>query len=449
MFWILTILMTAAVALLLISALRRAGADAVPAAAFDMQVYREQLKEIDRDLARNVIDAEEAERLRIEVSRRILDADKKIQKETAQGHKGKRFDPVTAGVTVLIVFAITFATYAGSARILNWLGVSDARLITLKEQTDFSVSVFGRDYTLALIFDGVGAPGYGDLPHQARIQTAEMARDTRPSQAVAEQEFETRRTSAGRPPAVSRDQALLQQLRDILENRPDDLQGYVLLATTEARMQNFAAAHRAQARVIELLGDQVTAEDYADHAELMVLAAGGYVSPEAEAALDGALARDPNNGRARYYSGLMFSQIGRPDVAFRIWQQQLDEGPANAPWIAPIMRQIELVAMRAGAQFTLPDMLTGPTADDIAAAQDMDPEDRNAMIQGMVNGLADRLSTAGGPPEDWARLIQAYGVLGQTDRARAVWVDAQQAFQGLDDALEVIESAARRAGVAD
>jgi cytochrome c-type biogenesis protein CcmH len=80
------------------------------------------------------------------------------------------------------------------------------------------------------------------------------------------------------------------------------------------------------------------------------------------------------------------------------------------------------------------------------AAEAMSADDRQAMIQGMVEGLATRLATEGGPPEDWARLIAALGVLGQTERARAILSEARTVFP--DAAMRApIEAAAAQAGL--
>ena len=132
--------------------------------------------------------------------------------------------------------------------------------------------------------------------------------------------------------------------------RADDLSVGVikgLLARNEAALGNFKAAYEAQQAVLSIKGAEATASDYADYADMMILAAGGYVSPEAENALRGALARDASNGTARYYMGLMAAQTGRPDQAFRVWDALLKEGPSDAPWIAPIRSQIEEMAARA------------------------------------------------------------------------------------------------------
>jgi cytochrome c-type biogenesis protein CcmH len=156
---------------------------------------------------------------------------------------------------------------------------------------------------------------------------------------------------------------------------------------------NFRAGRIAQERLIELLGDDVEGAHYIDLAEMMILAAGGYVSPEAEAALSRGLEMEPRNGTARYYAGLMYAQQGRPDLAFPIWRNLMAESTADAPWLEPIRLQIEEVAALAGDPVRLADLpqpqsvpAPGPSPEQMEAASEMAPEDRAAMIEGMVAG---------------------------------------------------------------
>ena len=79
----------------------------------------------------------------------------------------------------------------------------------------------------------------------------------------------------------------------------------------------------------------------------------------------------------------------------------------------------------------------------------MTPEERQQMIRGMVEGLSQRLATEGGTAQEWARLIGAYGVLGETGKARQIWAEARETFAGRAQALEVLRAAAARAGVAE
>jgi cytochrome c-type biogenesis protein CcmH len=141
----------------------------------------------------------------------------------------------------------------------------------------------------------------------------------------------------------------------------------------------------------------------------------------------------------------MYAQQGRPDLAFPIWRNLMAESTADAPWLDPIRLQIEEVAALAGERVTLADLpqpaapaAPGPTPEQIEAAAEMAPEDRSAMIEGMVAGLADRLATEGGPPEDWARLITAFGVLGR-DRT-----GARRLRRGADRLRRQSRSAQRR-----
>jgi cytochrome c-type biogenesis protein CcmH len=406
LFWIFTGAMALAAALILTTALMRGQRAAEPGAASDLQVYRDQLAEVDRDLARGVIPPEEAERLRTEVSRRILAADTAAR----SGAAGARRQPklVSTAMAALVVIAVIGGGYG--------------------------------------VYLAIGAPGYPDLPRAERIAAAEAARADRPGQAEAEASM-----PAAAAPDVPQDYLdLVQRLRGTVAERPDDLQGLTLLARSEAALGNYVAAYQAQQRILSVKGAGATAQDYADLADMMVLAAGGYVSPEAERALDAALTRDPRNGAARYYRGLMLAQTGRPDQAFRIWDGLLRESTPTAPWVPPIRAQIEEMAFRAGVSNYAPPepLLRGPSQDDIAAASEMSPEDRAAMIAGMVENLAQRLATEGGPPAQWAQLITGLGVLGDTERARAVWEEAQRVFDGMDDALQEIGAAAAQAGVA-
>lgn len=414
-FWLAAALISLAVAVPIVLALLRGRAPMAPTAAYDLQVYREQLKDVARDEARGVIDTAEAERLRLEISRRVLAADRALARAGA-GPAGAAPAPLSAALALGLVLALGGGTFA--------------------------------------LYTVVGAPGYGDLPLAERIAAARELRETRPSQAEAEAQI----PPDGRPsePADPRHADLIKQLRAVVAERPDDLQGMILLARNEAALGNFPAAHAAQARVIALKEGRATADDYAALADMLVVAAGGYVSPEAEAALREALAREARNGTAMYYWGLMQAQTGRPDIAFQAWRRLLQISEPDDPWLANIRAELPDLAWRAGVEYTLPPTpvpggapLRGPSAEDMANAAEMAPEDRQAMIRGMVAGLSDRLATNGGTAAEWAQLINALGVLGETEQARAIWGEAQQVFAATPEMLETVRAAARRAGVAE
>ncbi len=370
------------------------------AAELDVQVYKDQLKALDSDLERGVMSSEDAASARLEISRRLLAADKRVQDETGVGVDG-------VSKPFLAVIALILA--GGS---------------------------FGL-YTV------MGNPELPDQPLQARLEEARLARAERPNQAQAEA-----KTSEQSVEATEEYIDLIEKLRAVMKQRSEDAEGWAILALHESRIGNFSAAWMAKDKVISLIGDRATAGDYADLAEFMIFATNGYVSVEAEGALANALKLDPKSPRARYYSGLTLAQNGRPDVAYRMWVGLLEEGPADAPWVQSIRGQIGSVARAAGINTANIDA-PGPSAGDVQAADQMSEIERQEMIGGMVAGLADRLATDGGTPAEWARLIRAYGVLGQTGNAAAVWNEAQDVFSENAEALALLLEAAQAAEVSN
>lgn len=400
MFWALAILMIAVSLWAIGRPLLRNAGTGTRAAEQDLQVYKDQLDEVERDLARGVLGPEEAESARIEVSRRILAADKRVQAQAAA-----RAAAPALNRTVLALVALVLA--GGS------LGL----------------------YAL------LGNPGLPDRPLQERLAEAQQRRAARMDQAAAEALAGP--VEVGEVPQDYLD--LVAQLRQAVTERPDDIQGQRLLALHESRLGNYAAARVAQDKVAQLLGNAATGEDYAALGEYMIFAAGGYVSPQAEEALVQALNLDPENPRARYFSGLALAQNGRPDIAYQMWSGLLAEGPEDAPWIAPIRAQIGALARAAGIDpATAPP---GPTAEDIDNAGEMSADERQQMIRGMVAGLAERLATEGGSAQEWARLIRAYGVLGDPDKAALIWAEAKQTFADDPAAMAVLAPVAEELGI--
>lgn len=72
LFWILAAVLTAAVLLIIVPPLLRSGAAAPDRDAFDREVYRDQLDELERDRARGLINNAQAEAAKAEIARRML-----------------------------------------------------------------------------------------------------------------------------------------------------------------------------------------------------------------------------------------------------------------------------------------------------------------------------------------------------------------------------------------
>ena len=366
----------------------------------DIAIYRDQLAEVDRDLARGVLDETEAERTRTEISRRLLAAD-----------ANARTQATDTSVKANRVLAVVVA-----------LGIGGAA---------------------AGLYATLGAAGYGDVPRELRLSIGEERRQNRPSQLDAEalipipdnlDEFDD----------ATRE--LIQSRRAATFERPEDGPTWDVLVQTEAAIGQYHRATRAAERVIALEGPNAEIGDFVRLLDLMVAGTQGYVSPEAETVALTVLRQDPQNVAAQYYAGLMYAQNDRPDRAFALWRQVIEDSPQGTLHWNFAANQIAQVAAQMGVDYALPDQ-RGPTAEDFAAAEDMSPEDQQAMIQGMVGSLADRLATEGGPPQDWARLITSLVAIDQPEAAIVVLGEAEAIFGADVQAVNFIRRAAQEAGL--
>lgn len=343
----------------------------------DVAVYKDQLAEIDRDLAAGRVAPEEAEASRIEVSRRLLKAaerDRQAEGDTPAIARGRRVASI--GLTLLVLPAVAAAFY----------------------------------YRL-------GAPW-----------------EAMPKPAV-----EARGETKG-PNGMSLADMIARVEQHVRDN-PEDGRSYEVLAPVYMRIGRFDDAVNAWRRTIALLGD--SAIRAAGLGEALVGQAQGQVSAEARTVFDKALALDGGSVPARYYLALAALQDGKRDEARQKWQAMLDGAPPDAPWTAPVRRALAETDPNAGKAQELPQAqgAPGPSAGDVEAAAKMDPADRNAFIRSMVARLAEKLKQDGADPEGWARLVRAYGVLGEPARAEEATAQARKALAGDTEKLGKFEDA--------
>ncbi len=403
LFWIVAIAAAVIATVWILYPLLRPKASAATRSAYDVQIYKDQLKEVETDLARGTLTEEEAKASRTEVSRRLLAADAAQAAEHASGNAPKNASRILAAV-------VATAVLGGS---------------------------------VILYFD-LGVPGLPDLPLQQRLAD-------RPTQEEAEKAAVQASGAVDNLPEINqpdpRHVELVAQLQEVLKDRPDDLLGHRMLADNLAQLGRYIDARKAQSDVMRILGEDATADDWSAYAEIMIVAADYYVSPEAENALTMAINLDKTNPRARYYAGIAMLQREQPERTYQIWNDLLEEGPADAPWIPIIENQIDAVAAAAG--INRPAATRGPSAADIQAAGDMTEEERNSFIRSMVARLSERLASQGGTADEWAQPITALGNLGETDKAAAIWGEAQTTFAEDPAGLKTVTEAARGVGIAD
>ena len=240
-------------------------------------------------------------------------------------------------------------------------------------------------------------------------------------------------------------ESLIAQVENHVEQNPNDGRGWEVLAPVYMRLGRFDDAMRAWRNVIRLNGSNATRE--ADFGEAQVAAANGVVTADAKAAFGRALTLDGQNVMARFYMGMAADQDGRRADADKIWRELLASAPPGAPWIEVVRHAIARDAPGIAANAPPAPNAPGPSAADVAAAGQMNAQDRDQMIRGMVTRLADKLKQDGSDIDGWERLLRAYMVLGERDKAHAAAADARKALSRDSDKLRRIDAVIKGLGV--
>jgi cytochrome c-type biogenesis protein CcmH len=229
---------------------------------------------------------------------------------------------------------------------------------------------------------------------------------------------------------------LVAQVEAHLEKNPTDGRGWNVVAPVLTKLGRYDDAVRAYRNSITYNGDN--AERRADLGEALAGAAGGVVTAEAKAEFERAVAIKPDEAKARYFLGLAAAQDGRIAEAASIWRAMLEQASSDAPW-RPLV-QDALARVDGAAVPALP-------SDTVAAAKDMNQADRDAMIHTMVDRLATRLKQNGDDVEGWLRLVRAYMVLGDRDRAKSAQDDDSQSVANDAERLRQLNEGLKNIGL--
>jgi cytochrome c-type biogenesis protein CcmH len=225
-------------------------------------------------------------------------------------------------------------------------------------------------------------------------------------------------------PLASRDQgqsidAMIAQVEGHLARNPNDGRGWEVIAPVYLRLGRVEDAIKARRNALAFSGE--TSERQAGLGEALVAASDGKITPEARKSFARAVELDGGNIKARYFLGVAAEQDGQP---------------ADAPWAEFIRQEVTRVS---GAP--------GPSAEDVAAASRLAPDQQTAMVQTMVARLAERLHQDGSDIEGWLRLVRSYMVLGDRDKALAAVGDARRALAGDPEKLRKIEELVKGLGL--
>jgi cytochrome c-type biogenesis protein CcmH len=392
--WIILTLMACAVTVgLSIPLVRRYEAgvskDAKASATLELQ-----LAEVDRDLARGLLDEPTAEQARTDIRRRML--------QLVRSHDAPR--PLSSAWRSAILVGATAAT------------------------TLLAVAVYAR----------LGSPQLQTVTDMSGASTQPLAQ----AQSGAA--------------AVDTVDSMITRLEQRLQASPNDADGWRMLGWSYFNTQRYADARKAYNKARALAPDN--ADYMASEAEAMVQEQAGLVTPEAAKLFADVLQRDPGNERARFYDALRLEQAGQLVPAFEAWSSLIASASPDAAWLAEAQRHAQDLASKTGqaappALPKLPSLSEGAnappiTAEDMNAVQSMPAEDQQAMIKSMVERLANRLAENDQDADGWIRLMRSRLVLQDAAGANEAFAKAAAAFKGNATELARITSAAQALGIA-
>lgn len=261
---------------------------------------------------------------------------------------------------------------------------------------------------------------------------------------------------------------LMARLERRLEANPDNVEGWRMLGWSRFHLNQFAAAAAAYARAVELAPRRVKLR--LAYLEALVRADEGKMSPAARGQLGKLMQLDKDNPRIGYFHGLALLDDGKLTEAVNAWLKVLARLPADASWRAQLVSRLRSTAASAGidiaARLPEPDRSKvsdetvgkeetaakrgerrGPTAQDVAAARKLSPQQRQAMIVAMVDGLEQRLNDAPRDVDGWIKLIRSRLVLNQKQAAQASLARALKVFADDRPATTRLMQAASQLGI--
>jgi cytochrome c-type biogenesis protein CcmH len=251
-------------------------------------------------------------------------------------------------------------------------------------------------------------------------------------------------------------EALVARVEARLREHPDEGEGWDVIAPVYMGWQRYADAADAYVQAIRLLGP--SAKRFSGQGQALVLANNGVVTEDARRALERAVALDGSLVEPRILIAIAKEQDGQFAAAIEDWRALLaKQGGRDAAWQQMVEKRIAADEAHlagkpvAGEAETPPQTgaqgTGGPGAADIAAAQNMSPAERQAMIGRMVQGLAARLDQDGNDLGGWLKLVRAYSVLDRKDDAVKALQRAKSQFSGNNDAMEQLDALAAELGL--
>lgn len=237
---------------------------------------------------------------------------------------------------------------------------------------------------------------------------------------------------------------LVAKVEARLREKPEDGEGWDVIAPVYMRQQRYGDAADAFVRAIRLLGE--SPKRLAGLGEALIMANDGLVGEQARRTYERLLALDPKRLEAHFWLAVAKEQDGDVQGAIGDLTTLLEQAPPDAAWKGFVEERLaELKGVPAGrTKGTTGD--EAPAAD-VAAVEKMTAEERAAFIGRMVDGLAERLKQNGKDLDGWVKLVRSLHVLSRRDEAVAALANARQQFADDPKALGTLDALAESLGL--
>ena len=417
-----------------------------------ISVFRDQADEIKRDLKSGLISEAEFDAAQEEIEARALNAARNL----GQGMSVTRRAPIAAAAIIAMFAVGSFGLYSvyGTPQAPDHpllarkhealekkaaAGDIGSRIALLIDATKEDPESFQSWWMLARSY---AATGDNASAADAYRKAAELSGD-RPAVLSAYAEALTL-ANGNKVPQAAR--LVFQQ---ILAKTPDPRARYYL-ALAKAQAQDFRGAledwaimaneseenapwmplvRRDIVNMARFLEEDVTQFLPNATPDEVARSGGAPVDNTALAArakeLDAALAADPKDYKSWLALAETRSALGDGEAAANAVASAREQFAA-APFV---LNKIDEAARRLGIDLVASASVSGPSAEDIAAATAMSEEDQASMIAGMVAGLAAKLEENPDNPDGWIMLVRSYAVIGEMEKARTAYDKALAQYE--------------------
>ena len=426
--------------------------------SFDLAVYKDQLREIERDLDNGVIGAGEAEAAKLEVSRKILRLN-----EAESGQETASPDASGSGIKSFVALAISVFLAGTGFGIYTIIGSPQLPGKPYAERISASNTSPSLDELVARVEDHLRknpddargwtiiAPSYMKLGRYAdAAQALERVMKLKGPTADLMSGYGEALVMANQGIVDTQAKKVFQ---DALRRDPSKptAQYYLGLAEVQAGDKE-AAVKRWQ----NMLKSAPANANWRPQIEAQIRKAGGEVpkssgvsagessaeggAPDIDAMVSGLAARLEKNGKD-LNGWLMLARayvvLNKRDEAGKA----LDRAEIHFKTDSDAMKKID--AARKTYSLAGQKTSSGPQADTAKPPADTGAPD----IGAMVSGLAARLKDDGNDLKGWIMLAQSYMVLKRKDDARKALESAETHFKDKAEAMSQIKAARKRFGL--